>query len=193
MKGRGTNPPTGRRRYQRPIVERAAAGQDGERAEDPRGDEMIGPQATSYELMMARNRVADASQLLFWETIPSIAGRVEPLLSRLLHQLAPVISAADARSEVEIAVREALINAIRHGNQFDPKRRAEVRCFVENGDLLVVIADEGAGFDASCIPDPTADENLTRDCGRGLLLIRHFMDDVSFANGGREIRLRKHL
>lgn len=151
------------------------------------------PQTTSYELMLARNRAADSSQLLFWETIPSIPGRVEPLLSRLMHQLGPVLANPDQRSEVEISVREALVNAIRHGNRLDPKRRAEVRCFVEDGHLLVVITDEGAGFDAARLPDPTADENLTRDCGRGLLLIRHFMDDVAFANGGREIRLRKRL
>lgn len=151
------------------------------------------PQTTSYELMLARNRAADASQLVFWETIPSIAGRVEPLLSRLMHQLGTVLPSPDQRSEVEIAVREALINAIRHGNRFEAKRRAEVRCFVEGNELLVVITDEGAGFDPACLPDPTQPENLTRDCGRGLLLIKHFMDEVSFTQGGREIRLRKRL
>jgi serine/threonine-protein kinase RsbW len=193
MKKPDTKRPGEPGRYHRPIVPGTAAPENGRRAQTPREGDAMQPQTTSYELMLARNRAADASQLLFWETIPSIAGRVEPLLSRLMHQLGPVLPTPDQRSEVEIAVREALINAIRHGNRFDAKRRAEVRCFVEDHDLLVVITDEGAGFDPACLPDPTQPENLTRDCGRGLLLIKHFMDEVSFTNGGREIRLRKRL
>ena len=98
------------------------------------------------------------------------------------------------RSEIELALREALANAILHGNNGNHRKRVRVECYDqgENG-LLLTVRDSGSGFDPAKVKDPTCAENLFRDCGRGIFLIRHFMDEVQFARGGREIRMRKKL
>ena len=97
-------------------------------------------------------------------------------------------------AEIELALREALANAILHGNNGNQRKRVRVECH-KDGDncLLLVVRDNGHGFDPAKVKDPTAPENLFRACGRGIFLIRHFMDDVQFARGGREIRMKKIL
>jgi serine/threonine-protein kinase RsbW len=100
--------------------------------------------------------------------------------------------AAGKEFEVEIALREALANAIEHGCQGDPGK--SIQCCVagdESGDVVIVVRDPGPGFDPSRIPDPRQDPNLLRDGGRGIHLINEFMDEVRFAKDGREIQMRK--
>jgi serine/threonine-protein kinase RsbW len=104
----------------------------------------------------------------------------------------------DSMHTFSIAVREAAANAIRHGNAGDPGKqvRIEFDTGYENGRCcaLVRIRDEGAGFDPSCVPDPLAPANVEATSGRGIFLMRCFMDDVSVAaapGGGTEIVLRK--
>jgi serine/threonine-protein kinase RsbW len=94
--------------------------------------------------------------------------------------------------EVEIALREALANAIEHGCQRDPSK--SIQCCVagdESGDLVIVVRDPGPGFDPAQVPDPREDANLLRDGGRGIHLINEFMDEVRYAQDGREIQMRK--
>jgi anti-sigma regulatory factor (Ser/Thr protein kinase) len=94
--------------------------------------------------------------------------------------------------EVEIALREALANAIEHGCQGDPSK--SIQCCVagdESGDVLIVVRDPGPGFDPTRVPDPRQGPNLLRDGGRGIHLINEFMDEVQFAEDGREIQMRK--
>lgn len=95
------------------------------------------------------------------------------------------------RIEVEIALREALANAIEHGCQGDPTK--SVQCCVaadEKGDLVIVVRDPGPGFDPARVPDPRHGEGLLRDGGRGIHLINEFMDEVRFAHEGRQIEMR---
>jgi serine/threonine-protein kinase RsbW len=100
--------------------------------------------------------------------------------------------AADDLDQVESALSEALANAIVHGNHEDPNKIVQIRVGWErSGDLLLVITDEGDGFDYSLVPDPTTRENLLSKHGRGLLLISHFMDSVDFELGGRRLIMRK--
>jgi serine/threonine-protein kinase RsbW len=99
------------------------------------------------------------------------------------------------RFRVTMAVREAAINAVLHGNQYDPAKQIAVS-FENTGKALVfTIADQGRGLDAEKLPDPLAQENLLRGTGRGIFLIRSFMDEVHFRqlHPGTELTLIKHL
>lgn len=95
-------------------------------------------------------------------------------------------------SSAELALREALANAILHGNGSDSRKQVELDCFQHrDGSVTLVVRDEGPGFNPSVLDDPTRPENIFRASGRGIYLIRHFMDDVKFRRGGSEIRMRK--
>jgi serine/threonine-protein kinase RsbW len=101
----------------------------------------------------------------------------------------------DQRFHVAMAVREAAVNAILHGNEYDPNRRIHVSLENTGKDLIITIADEGRGFDPDNLPDPLAEENLLHGTGRGIFLIRSLMDEVHFRhlNPGTELTLVKHL
>ena len=100
----------------------------------------------------------------------------------------------DAVPNIAMAVREAAVNAVLHGNAYDPKKHITVS-FEANSDALVIrIADQGPGLDPTTIPDPLAPENILRGSGRGIFLIRAFMDEVHFRqlHPGTELTLIKH-
>jgi serine/threonine-protein kinase RsbW len=96
---------------------------------------------------------------------------------------------------IAMAVREAAVNAVLHGNSYDPEKRITAS-FENTGESLVIrIADQGKGLDPETLPDPLAPENLLRGSGRGIFLIRSFMDEVHFKqlHPGTELTLIKHL
>ncbi len=101
----------------------------------------------------------------------------------------------DRRFHVAMAVREAAINAVLHGNEYDPALQIEVSFEITGKDLIIKIADQGRGFDPEKIPDPLAEENKLRGTGRGIFLIRSLMDEVHFRqlHPGTELTLVKHL
>jgi anti-sigma regulatory factor (Ser/Thr protein kinase) len=93
---------------------------------------------------------------------------------------------------VELALDEALANAIRHGCKDDPTKK--VQCIVttdDRGELLVAVRDPGPGFEPSKVPNPLEGENLFKGSGRGVFLINQLMDEVGFADGGREVQMKK--
>jgi serine/threonine-protein kinase RsbW len=92
---------------------------------------------------------------------------------------------------IKLALEEALVNAIKHGNQMDASKKVYVSCRVHTDRFEVQITDEGPGFDPGEVPDPTAPENLERPCGRGLLLMRHYMSEVVYHDRGRAVRMAK--
>lgn len=101
----------------------------------------------------------------------------------------------DTRSGVSMAVREAMINAVLHGNNYDANKRVNLTLEQDGKELKVTITDEGCGFVPEEVPDPLAPENLLKDSGRGIFLMRAFMDEVRFRklNPGTEIILIKRL
>ena len=105
----------------------------------------------------------------------------------------------DALFHVTMAVREAAVNAVLHGNEYDPAKRIEASFQNTGTSLIFTIADQGRGmspdFNPDVLPDPLAPENLLRGCGRGIFLIRSFMDEVHFRQlqPGTELTLVKHL
>ena len=92
---------------------------------------------------------------------------------------------------IRLALEEGLNNAIRHGNGFDPHKVIEVVYDVDDRQAVITITDQGRGFDPRQVPDPTADENLEKPCGRGIMLMRAYMDEVQFCRGGQQVRLIK--
>ena len=92
---------------------------------------------------------------------------------------------------VRLALEEALVNAIKHGNQLDPEKSVRIHCDVEQDRVYVEIEDQGPGYKPEDVPDPTLDENIERASGRGLMLIKSFMNRVEFNEKGNCIRLEK--
>jgi serine/threonine-protein kinase RsbW len=94
---------------------------------------------------------------------------------------------------IRLALEEALVNAIKHGNQMDRTKKVRIAYRVDAERFDIHIADEGAGFDPRDVPDPTDAENLERPCGRGLWLMRHYMSEVDFGGRGNSVRMTKFL
>jgi len=118
----------------------------------------------------------------------AISGVVDGVL-----QIAREMKCAEGHEyQVELALREALANAIIHGCNNDPTKKVEC-CVVctESSDVMIVVRDPGEGFSPQSIPSPLSAENLHSDHGRGIYLINQLMDEVSFARNGAEIRMRK--
>ncbi len=101
----------------------------------------------------------------------------------------------DERFRLAMAVREAAVNAVLHGNEYDPSKQIAVSLENTGSSLVISIADQGKGLDPETLPDPLAPENLLRGTGRGIFLIRSFMDEVHFRqlHPGTELTLIKHL
>lgn len=92
---------------------------------------------------------------------------------------------------IKLALEEALVNAIKHGNQMDRDKKVHIRYRVDVEVFEIHIRDEGRGFDPEDVPDPLAVENLERPCGRGLLLMRHYMTEVRFHPPGNGLTMSK--
>ena len=92
---------------------------------------------------------------------------------------------------IKLAVEEALVNAIKHGNQLDPEKKVRVGYAVDDDRFDITIADEGPGFNPADVPDPLDEINIERNCGRGVFLIKSFMTTVEYRNGGNTIIMSK--
>jgi serine/threonine-protein kinase RsbW len=101
----------------------------------------------------------------------------------------------DQLYEVSVAVRESVVNAIKHGNKNDLAKRVTVEFSVEPSDHMTVrVKDQGTGFDPADIPNPLAPENIMKGSGRGILFMRNYMDDVALSRhpeGGMQIWMMK--
>ena len=100
----------------------------------------------------------------------------------------------DTVSHIAMAVREAAVNAVLHGNSYDKMKHITASFETTTDSLIIRIADQGSGLDPDTIPDPLAPENILRGSGRGIFLIRAFMDEVNFRqlHPGTELTLIKH-
>jgi len=93
---------------------------------------------------------------------------------------------------IRLALEEALANAIKHGNRYDQSKFVTVTIEIDDRKTVIAVADEGEGFDPRIVPDPTVDENLEKPGGRGIMLMRAYMDDVAYNERGNEVRMVKH-
>jgi serine/threonine-protein kinase RsbW len=102
----------------------------------------------------------------------------------------------DEQHQIGMAVRECMVNAVVHGNRYSKKKQVHFDIERSVASIAVTIGDEGDGFDLSSLPDPTSPENLLRQSGRGILLIRAFMDQFDLhprPGGGTEVKLVKNV
>jgi len=135
-----------------------------------------------------RSPSQDGSFELVIPSDPAEARRVQSLIESQLHSL---------RYEdreifgIKLALEEALVNAMKHGNQMDASKRVFIHYQLTPERFDIRICDEGQGFDPEEVPDPMAAENLERSCGRGLLLMRHYMTEVRFHPPGNHLSMSK--
>jgi serine/threonine-protein kinase RsbW len=117
---------------------------------------------------------------------------------RLQTEIEQLLQTGTRFSEIEIfsiklALEEAIVNAIKHGNQMDRGKSVRVAYRIQTDRFDVLVVDEGPGFDPLDVPDPTAPENLERPCGRGLLLMRHYMSHIEYRGAGNIVFMSKSL
>ena len=127
----------------------------------------------------------------FAMTIPSDTAAGMEAQQRILGRLEALGFAGRDLTHMQLALEEAIINAIKHGNREDEDKVVKIVCDLGPDRAKVVIRDQGEGFDPEDVPDPTAEENLDKASGRGILLMRSFMTELSYADGGRQLTLVK--
>lgn len=125
--------------------------------------------------------------------MPGHVSAISPAVDAIMEVVREIGCAEGHEDDVELAVREALANAVRHGAGNDPEREVSccVACDPERG-MLVVVSDSGQGFDPDSLPNPLFGQNLYESHGRGIYLINRLMDEVRFEKGGTEIHMRKY-
>ena len=130
--------------------------------------------------------------LRFDRVIPSDLSLLESTVDEITMRIECTARCEDTES-IGLAVREALINAMVHGNHCDPEKTVRVSVAVNDEcDLLIIVKDSGSGFDPTELPNPIADENLLANHGRGIFLMKQFMDQVDFRfDHGNEVRMRR--
>jgi serine/threonine-protein kinase RsbW len=110
---------------------------------------------------------------------------------RILQELEQVGFNSHSHFAVKLALEEALINAIKHGNKLDKNKRVKIEAKITPDVAEITIEDEGPGFDRSSVPDPTLEENLEKCSGRGILLMEAYMNSVKWSNHGRRVKMIK--
>jgi serine/threonine-protein kinase RsbW len=117
---------------------------------------------------------------------------ISPFVEQLMGFILKFRSADDSETDIETTLREALANAVIHGNDEDSSKHVHVvcRCYID-GEVWITVRDEGRGFDINTVPDPTEPENRLSTGGRGIYLMQRLMDEVFFEVGGTVVHLRK--
>lgn len=128
-----------------------------------------------------------------------IASRIEMLdmVQAVLNHLCGVVGFnEEAIHYMSVAIRESVVNAMKHGNKLDEGKRVTLEFVLQAGALEVKVQDEGAGFDPALVPDPVAEENLLKAYGRGIFFMKSFMDDVVYSfpeRGGTTVTMVKKV
>lgn len=125
--------------------------------------------------------------------IPSQIQYIRKVSDRILDGLSSYGVNSEDIFDIRLCVEEAVRNAIVHGNRSDKKRRVTVSYRLDNDAINIEIEDEGKGFDHKAVPDPTKDENIMKNSGRGVYIIKKLMDKVEFNKNGNKIMMFKAL
>lgn len=127
------------------------------------------------------------------QSISSQVTMISTLVDQVMRFIASFRKKDGSEAGIETALGEALANAVIHGNHQDATKRVQVTCLCNtNGEVWISVRDEGYGFDTYALPDPTGRGNLLAAHGRGIYLMRAFMDEVRFEKGGTVVRMHKN-
>jgi len=127
----------------------------------------------------------------FEEWIPSDTDAGQEIQERIIDVLEGLNYPPRGVFGMKLALEEALVNAIKHGNGMDPDKRVRVKCQIDVVKVRVEIEDEGEGFRPEDVPDPTEEANLEKPCGRGIMLMKEFLDVVEYNSRGNRVILEK--
>ena len=123
--------------------------------------------------------------------IPSDTGEGQRVQKEILDALQACDYSQHDIFGIHLALEEALVNAIKHGNRMDRSKTVRIAYQIDDRFFQIEIQDQGEGFDLDAVPDPTAEENLERPCGRGIMLMRSFMSSVEYNSQGNCVVMRK--
>jgi serine/threonine-protein kinase RsbW len=126
------------------------------------------------------------------QSLPSKVAAISPFADQLMRFIVNFRSADGSETDIEMALHEALANAVIHGNGENSCKRVyvECRCYMD-GEVAITVRDQGRGFDYNAIPNPTFRENLLLTYGRGIYLMKTLMDEITFEEGGAVVMMRK--
>ncbi len=124
-------------------------------------------------------------------SISSIPGQLQHVENAILPTLDNKGYGERSIFAVKLALEEAVINSIKHGNELDDTKKVTVKFYIDDDRAAISVGDEGQGFDPQAVPDPTEGDALLASSGRGLALIRAYMDEVRFNEKGNEITMIK--
>lgn len=127
-------------------------------------------------------RVADAN-------FPSVPESREAIENWVFDKLKGIVLDDATTNKIALSLEEAVINAIRHGNESNPDKKVMIGLVLDMNRLYIRVTDEGPGFDLDSVPDPTIDKNLEADHGRGILLMRTYADEVVYSKAGNSVKL----
>lgn len=126
--------------------------------------------------------------------MPSEIGSIAPTVDKIVAKIRNSLCLPGKEQDVEVALFEALANAVIHGNREQAGKTVNISCHCQSDKCVsIVVRDQGTGFDPAAVPDPTSPENLGAEHGRGILIMKTFMDEVHFEKGGTEVHMMKKL
>jgi anti-sigma regulatory factor (Ser/Thr protein kinase) len=174
------------------LIELGAALEARERAEAERDRTILDLEQALEHVQRLSGLLPACSACKLDVTIPANPSAISGVVDGVMQIAREMKCAGGNEYQVELALREALANAIVHGCNNDSSKRVEccVAC-TESSDVVIVVRDPGEGFVPSAVPNPLVAENLHSTHGRGIYLINQLMDEVSFERNGAEIRMRK--
>jgi serine/threonine-protein kinase RsbW len=151
---------------------------------------------TEPEYERPHNRQHPAAFIEWQHSLPSRVAAISPYIDQLMRFIKGFMNKLGAvegsEKDIEMALHEALANAVIHGNHQDPRKRIYISCRCQlDREVLITVRDEGNGFDGPAIPDPTDPDRRLLPNGRGIYLIRALMDEVSFEEHGNVLHMRK--
>jgi serine/threonine-protein kinase RsbW len=146
------------------------------------------------KLRVHKAQPAPRGEIAFEEEIASDMALVHSLVLRAVESLRTAgFLPLREEGRMALCIEEALVNAVVHGNKGDRKRKVRLQIFRAGGELSIVVSDEGKGFDPGKVEDPRRSDSVWRENGRGIFLIRHYMDNVEFFANGSAVLMRRRL
>ena len=149
----------------------------------------------STNLVRSENPPPVTGQVIFDRSFPSLKETKNAVLDGLLLLFSKngIIGSEQEEARIRLCLDEALVNAMMHGNCYDPQKNVRIRAFLTESCWCALIEDEGTGFREEDLPDPNASENLLEESGRGVSIIQNMMDEISYWRGGSALFMLKRI